>query len=416
MKIGFFSVKIKSIKSFISISLGQNANLFAFCSSLVEIKKMPESKKFFLFLFFLALIIGSLFFLKTPYTEYYVSQESLVLNTNAEEKIQHIKTPDSVKGIYMTSWVAGTKNWRAELVNFIDSTELNSIIIDVKDYTGRISFETNDADIKKIGSSENRIPDIKEFVEDLHKRGIYVIARISVFQDPFFTKKRPDLAVKTKSGAVWKDRKGIAWLDPASVEVWDYTVKIARETEKVGFDELNFDYIRFPSDGNMQDIKYSFWDEITPKAEIIKNFFAYLDKELKSAGVPLSVNLFGMTTWNDDDLNIGQILEYAAPYFDFIAPMIYPSHYISGNFGFENPAEHPYEIIYSGMARATDKLLKASSTPAKLRPWLQDFDLGAEYDAPMILLEKKAVYDAGINSWMLWDPANRYTRNAILKE
>jgi hypothetical protein len=360
------------------------------------------------------------FLLKTekPFSEHYINehytnQEASVSNKKLDKKIKHLKTPDSVKGIYMTSWVAGAKNWRKNLVEFIDSTELNSIIIDVKDYTGRISFETNDPYIQKIGSSENRIPDLKEFIGALHDRGIYVIARISVFQDPFFVQKKPELAVKRKDGKIWKDRKGISWLDPASKEAWDYTVKIARETERVGFDELNFDYVRFPSDGNMADIKYPYWDEITPKAEIIKNFFAYLKSQLSDVKVPLSVDLFGMTTWNNDDLNIGQILEYAAPYFDYIAPMVYPSHYPKTFQGFANPADHPYEIIYSGMMRAREKLLNASSTPKKLRPWLQDFDLGAEYDASMVLLEKKAVYDAGINSWMLWDPANKYTRDAI---
>jgi len=326
---------------------------------------------------------------------------------------QHIKTPESVKAIYMTSWVAGTKDWRASLVSMIEETELNSIVIDVKDYTGRISFEVSDPVLKEIGSYEKRIPDIKEFVDYLHKRDIYIIARISVFQDPFMVKKRPDLAVKNESGTVWKDYKGISWLDPASKEVWDYTVRIARETESVGFDELNFDYIRFPSDGNMKDISYDHWDEVTPRAEIIKNFFAYLDAGLSDLPVPLSADLFGMTTTNSDDLNIGQKLEYAAPYFEYIAPMVYPSHYPKTFQGYANPAAHPYEVIHYAMTGGVEKLIAASSTQSKLRPWLQDFDLGATYDAAMVRKQKQAVYDAGLNSWMLWDPANRYTRGAL---
>jgi hypothetical protein len=326
----------------------------------------------------------------------------------------HLETPEPVKAIYMTSWVAGTKDWRESLVKLIEKTELNSLIINVKDYSGRISFRVSDPVLKSIGSDENRIPDIKEFIEDLHKKNIYVIARISVFQDPFLAKQRPDLAVKRKStGGVWKDYKGITWVDPASQEVWDYTVRIAKEAERVGFDELNFDYVRFPSDGNIKDIAYDFWDESTPRSVIIRNFFAYLSSELEELGIPLSVDLFGMTTTNSDDLNIGQILEYADPYFDYIAPMVYPSHYPKNFQGYINPAQHPYEVVNFAMNSGVQKLIAASSTSSKLRPWLQDFDLGATYDASMIRKQKQAVYDAGLTSWMLWNVSNRYTREAL---
>jgi hypothetical protein len=325
----------------------------------------------------------------------------------------HLKTPDSVKAIYMTSWVSGTKDWRASLVQMIEETELNAVVIDVKDYTGKIFFKTDDPVIYKINPVEVRAHDLKDFITHLHRKNIYTIARISVFQDPHLAKVRPDLAVKRTDGAVWKDRKGLSWVDPASPEVWDYTVRIAKETEKMGFDELNFDYIRFPSDGNMSIIKYTFYDGKISRAEALKNFFAYLKKELSSANVPLSADLFGMTTWNTDDLNIGQVLENAAPYFDYIAPMVYPSHYPATFQGFKNPAEHPYEIVNTAMIRASERLTAASSTPLKLRPWLQDFDMGAEYDAPMVKKQMQAVYDAGLTSWMLWDPSNKYTRAAL---
>ena len=160
------------------------------------------------------------------------------------------------------------------MVKMIEETELNSIIIDVKDYSGRVAFETSDPEIKKIGSEEIRINDAKEFLQSLHDKGIYAIARISVFQDPYMVKHRPDLAVKRKSGEVWKDYKGLAWLDPCSKEVWDYIIRIAKETERVGFDELNFDYIRFPSDGNMKDIAYDFCAPEIPKEDLMEEFFA----------------------------------------------------------------------------------------------------------------------------------------------
>jgi hypothetical protein len=326
---------------------------------------------------------------------------------------KHLKTPKFVRAVYMTSWVAGTENWRAELVGLIEKTELNAVVIDVKDYTGRIAFSVSDSVLEKYGAEENRIRDVKEFINELHEKNIYVIARISVFQDPFFVKKRPDLAVKRRNGGIWKDYKGLTWVDPASKEYWDYIVRVARETEAAGFDELNFDYVRFPSDGNMKDISYPFWDQSISMAEALRQFFEYLDGRLSDLNVPLSVDLFGLTTVHSDDLNIGQVLEYAEPYFDYIAPMVYPSHYPKGYYDYSNPALHPYEIIYDALKTASQRLIAASSTPSKLRPWLQDFDLGAEYSAEMVRKEKQAVYDAGLTSWMLWDPANRYTRKAL---
>ncbi|MCK5021981.1 MAG: hypothetical protein KAR54_01900 [Candidatus Pacebacteria bacterium] len=340
-----------------------------------------------------------------------------------EYRATHITTPDQVKAIYMTSWVAGTINFRNRLIKLIDETEINSIIIDIKDYTGKISFEIEDKDLKKYDAVENRIFDIKELIELLHNKGIYVIGRISVFQDPHLVGQKPDLAVKkNKDGDVWKDYKGISWLDAGSVEVWNYAVNLARESYNIGFDEINFDYMRFPSDGNMTEIYYPISedrimrDPDKGKAKIMQEFFVYLSNGLNDLDLMLSVDLFGMVTTNADDLNIGQILEYALPFFDYICPMVYPSHYPRDFIGLSNPAEYPYEVIKYSMDKAVEKVLNASSSIDKLRPWLQDFDLGADYTAEMVRAQIQATYDSGLDSWMLWSAANTYTRGALLKE
>ena len=327
-------------------------------------------------------------------------------------KVRHIATPTAVRAIYMTSWVAGTDGWRKELVDFVKKTEVNSIVIDVKDYSGHILFDTGDEIIKKSGAEEVRSKDMKEFIEILHDADIYAIARITVFQDPFYSKNHLSTAVQRKNGTLWKDRKGLSYVDPSSQEFWDYIIRIAQASEKVGFDELNFDYIRFPSDGDMKDIRYpvSDFSNGQTKSKILESFFAYLQKGLASTGVPLSADVFGMVTTNYDDLNIGQVLESIAPYFDYIAPMVYPSHYPPTFLGYKKPAEYPYEVVKFSMEKAVGRMITASTTPSKLRPWLQDFNLGATYDAAKIKAQKKAVYDAGLNSWMMWDPANKYTR------
>lgn len=329
--------------------------------------------------------------------------------------VAHQSTPASVRAIYMTSWVAGTPTIRNRLINLLETTELNAVVIDIKDYSGRIAFVVADPELTATGAVEIRIPDASAFIADLHRRGVYVIGRVSVFQDAYFVSKHPELAVhRLSDGQVWRDRKGITWLEAGATPVWDYTVKIARAAHAIGFDEINFDYIRFPSDGDIRDISYNYFDPAREtRAETLKRFYAYLARELAPLNIPISIDLFGLTTTSFDDLGIGQVLVDTAPYFDYISPMVYPSHFASGFLDFANPAAHPYEVVNYSMSSASGRLMAASSTPNKLRPWLQDFNLGATYTAEMVRAQIQAASDAGLTSWMLWDPNNRYTRAAL---
>lgn len=344
----------------------------------------------------------------------------------------YVATPEPLKGIYMTSWTAGTPSLRSGLVKLIDSTELNAVVIDIKDYSGKIVFPISNPALKAYGSEEVRVPDMQDFIGTLHQKGIYVIARIAVFQDAYFVNYRPDLSVKNKAGtAVWKDHKGISWIDPGAREYWDYIILISREARKIGFDEINFDYIRFPSDGNMQDISYPF-SSTTPKVEVMRQFFEYThDKISENDGTPLgaygrlklSADMFGMVTTAKDDMGIGQVLEDALPYFDYVAPMVYPSHYPATFIGFAVPEAHPYDVVHFAMqsavarrnALASSTALVSSSTVATLRPWLQDFGLKMDYGSAEVSAQIRAVSDVGLTSWILWSAANRYTVGALGK-
>lgn len=354
------------------------------------------------------------------------------------ERRPHVKTPSSVKAIYMTSWVSTVKPWRAQLLQFINESEINAIIIDIKDYSGYITFDTEDPVLASMNVEEIRSKDLKEFIEELHRNNIYVIARITVFQDPVYAKLFPSEAVQTRSGEIWKDRHGLHFIDPSSRKFWDYIIRISTAAEKVGFDELNFDYIRFPTDGNMKDMVFPISgpklqrhsqsntpNPVTsgniatripaPKEAVITEFFKYLRAHTKPLGIPISADLFGMTMTAHDDVNIGQTLTGTAPYFDYICPMVYPSHYPVNFMGFSNPAMHPYEIIYHVMSVGSARMTAMGENPKKLRPWLQDFNLGAKYDAEKVRAQIKATYASGLDSWMIWDPRNKYTRGAYLK-
>lgn len=373
----------------------------------------------------------SIFLFVTPYfseTSYSIDAPKEVIAKKEKEKITeppkpvHVETPEPLKAIYMTACVASTPSWREKLKEMIKTTELNSVVIDIKDSTGSISFVDESLQTNHGGGCV--VKDMKEFIEELHKEKIYVIGRISVFQDPLYTKLHPELAVKSYStGGVWKDRKGLSFVDVGAKKYWDHVIDIANSAYNVGFDEINFDYIRYPSDGNMKDAHYTYTIGTSTKSEMVENFFSYLHEHLKGKGMKISADLFGLTTVAMDDLGIGQVLEKALPYFDYIYPMVYPSHFGPGSAGFSKPAEHPYEIIKYSMNGALEKeeayKIKngiSTSTPSKIRPWLQDFDLGANYGVPEVRAQIKATYDAGITSWLAWDAGNKYTPGAFLTE
>ncbi len=371
---------------------------------------------------FLILLAGGTFLLVKNFEDsatasYTKAVAAVKILPPAPPAVKHLPTPDPLKAVYMSSWTAGSPAGRERIIKMIDETEINAVVIDVKDSTGAVSFKMDDPTVAKVNPFEDRISDIDGLIKELHDKNIYVIARVAVFEDPHLSKVRPDLAVKRKSdGGTWHDRKGLSWTDMGSSEVWDYNIAVAKSAYKIGFDEINFDYVRFPSDGNMEDIEFSSLEGKTvSKPEVLKSFFAYLSASMRKSHVPISADLFGMTTTSKTDMGIGQVLENAMPYFDYIDPMVYPSHYPDNFNGYKNPAAVPYDLIKYVMSSAVERMVAASSTPAKLRPWLQDFNLGAIYTAPMVRDQIKATYDVGLNSWLLWSAANRYTEAALEK-
>lgn len=359
----------------------------------------------------------------------------------AVPKVAHVARPNPMRGIYMSQCVVGTPSFRDSLVKFIEETELNSVVIDIRDYTGKIAFPTNNPALEDMESDECGARDMKAFLETLHAKGIYVIGRITVFQNPFYASLHPQEAVQKKSGGVWKDRKGLAFVDVGSKPYWNTVVELGKESYAIGFDELNFDYIRFPSDGNMAEADYM-WSRGKTKAEALEEFYKYLSDALRPTGAVLSADLFGYVTVHEDDLGIGQILERGLPYFDYIYPMTYPSHYNSGFAGIKNVNGDVYGVIYHSLApaelranattttlasfaftpiastspaspetssRGGPQLYRKPSYPGKIVPWLQDFDYPVDYTPAMVAAQIKAAADAGIDSYIFWDAGNKYS-------
>jgi len=389
--------------------------------------------------------------------EILTEEPSAIIEKDFRPIVSHVPLPKQVKAIYMTSCVVGTPSFREKLVNLIKETELNSLVIDIKDYSGTLSFNPENENWKSAWqASKCGARDMREFLASLHEAGIYTIGRITVFQDPFYSEKHTADAVKRADGVtVWRDYKGLSFIDVGAKNYWEHLLDLVVDSYNIGFDELNFDYVRYPSDGNMQDISFthahnSEWG--SDKQANLEAFFAYLFEEIndetnfadykhentgREKNIPFtSVDLFGMTTTNFDDLSIGQVIERAAPYFDFIAPMVYPSHYPNNFLGLGNPNNHPYEIVYHAMVSGVNRLLATStpvagflherigtSTPAvykkpvfpasHLRTWIQDFDYGGNYDIAEVRAEIQASYDAGVMDFMIWAPSNIYTKGAL---
>lgn len=335
--------------------------------------------------------------------------------TTPVKVVSHIKTPEHVKAIYMSSWVAGTPSVRENLIKLIEDTELNAVVIDVKDNTGVLSWE-------------GRIRDIDELIEELHAKNIYVIARIAAFQDPAYIERNPGSAVTNiNTGKIWRDRKGEPWVDTGSVAMWEYLGSLGKETYARGFDELNYDYIRFPTDGDLKAMRFPISGErgLTDKRTIVRDFYKYLHETFSPLGIPISGDVFGIITTNANETKtLGQDMGDALLYFDYVAPMVYPSHFYAGTAGYANPAAHPGPIISYSMggavaiieSMASSTGMSTSSLAAKLRPWYQDFDMGATYTAEMVRAQITAGEKLNIRSWMLWDPANKYTPSALKVE
>jgi len=334
--------------------------------------------------------------------------------------------PVEFRGVYLSVWSAGSAARVSRVIEMAREGLINTVVIDVKDATGYVGFDTDVPEVTAYGAKRVVIRDIDGLVERLQAEGLWVAARIVVFTDPRLAEVRPDLAVHsaarlTMNGGVpgeetlWRDRRGLAWIDPAAREAWAYNAAIAEDALRRGFDEINFDYIRFPSDGALADMVFPVWRQSRPRREVLREFFAWLRTRLGAAVI--SADLFGLSTVNRDDLGIGQVIEDALPYFDYVCPMVYPSHYAPGFIGKQNPAEYPYEVVFYSMKTAADRLSAlGDGARAKLRPWLQDFDLGADYTPEMVMAQVQAARDAlgeDYVGFIVWNPRNVYQTEAL---
>lgn len=378
-----------------------------------------------------ALLIFLIFFMTVNNDRYDVNAEqSVKIQNNSDYLVQTapdwaiMKKDIQVKGIYMTGNTASLKSRFDSLVKLVNATELNAVVIDVKDDNGMMTYSSKLPNVIFAGANNNvRIKNIDDVIKTLKANDIYPIARIVTFKDRRAGDKFANLAVKSKNGSIWRDRHGMSWLNPYNKDAWDYIVDIAEEAATKGFREVQFDYVRFPTDGNTSLIDYGSHDGGKTKAEAIADFLAYARQRLGSMGVVVSADVFGLVTTAKDDMGIGQNLEALAQSVDVLCPMVYPSHYGKGSYGVSEPDFEPYKIVNRSISIAEDRIavLESNNNKARLRPWLQDFTASylphyQKYGAAEVRAQINAAYDAGVKEWILWNAANNYTAGALDKK
>ena len=328
-----------------------------------------------------------------------------------------------VRGIYISGPMAGSTELFQNILDSAAGTEINTVVIDFKDDQGRITCPVDSPVASEIGACRPYVQDMKELIASLKERGLYVIARVVAFRDPWLAEKKPEWSLHLADGSLYRDRQGMAWVDPYRKEVWDYLVEVGTEAKEAGFDEVQFDYIRFSTEGTMRDVVFD--EAVTgglSKTDVITEFVKYAYENLASQGLFVSADVFGTIIGSDIDAQaVGQVYTEMAKHLDYICPMIYPSHYGPGNFGLEHPDTMPYETVLEALKKSQmvmDQAAEADghvSSQAIVRPWLQDFTasyLGEgnyiPYGYNEVQRQIQAVKDAGYDEWMLWSAANRY--------
>ena len=334
----------------------------------------------------------------------------------ASPERDRVRKPDAVRGIYIGAWSAGKRESLDRLIRLADETEINAFVIDVKDVTGEISYASRVPLAEQVGATGRiKIGNLRDVLERLKEHDIYPIARIVVFKDPLLAEARPDWSIRHKEdGGIWADNKGVHWVDSFNRDVWDYNIELAREAIALGFSEIQWDYIRFP-DAPGSVLKNATYPARNGRTMVegIREFMVYSRDRLADLDVPLTADVFGVTT-SAGDIGIGQVWEQMADVMDVLLPMVYPSHYPRGTWGYPNPNAAPYQIVRKALGHGVNRN-KAIEDAAGIRPWLQAFTMGdPDYGPRHIRAQIDAVYDAGLTEWILWHPGVRYPAEAFV--
>jgi hypothetical protein len=320
------------------------------------------------------------------------------------------RPPSPVRAIYVNAWAFGGRRF-SELVKLADRTEINAFVIDVKDDTGYLTYRSEVPTAIAIGAnSQQRARDVRERLRVLREHGIHPIARIVVAKDPLLATRKPEWSVRHVDGGLWRDRLDFAWVDAFNDSVWVYAAQLAAEAVRIGFAEVQYDYVRFPDEPERRLASAVFAGRRpgeTKRQGVARNL-QLLRERTRALGVPFTIDVFGLTTSATSDMGIGQMWEDLVTTADVVLPMVYPSHYGRGHYNLVRPNSEPYTVIRRAMQDALRRSAPLGKT-AEIRPYLQAFTLGQPRYTPVEVREQiRAAEELGIRSWVLWNPRSAY--------
>ncbi len=334
----------------------------------------------------------------------------------AAAPVTYVPKPDTLRGLYVNRWAAlGDRMW--ELVGIARRTEINALVIDVKDDRGFVLYRSRVPLANAIGADTNRPMSPRRLValfDSLRANNVYPIARIVVAKDPLLASTRREWAIKRRAdGKPWLDKKGRPWLDASQPAVWQYAVDLAREARDLGFSAVQFDYVRFPDDSRLaREATFPLAHGRT-RAQVIRDQLGVVRKALEPTGMQMTIDVFGLTATDTTDMGIGQRWEDFIDRADVVLPMTYPSHFAPGTYGLGNPNAHPYATIDHALKDIQGRNAGLAHV-AQIIPWYQDFTLGPPaYGAAQVRAQIQAGYHNGFYSWILWNPGSRYTTAAL---
>jgi hypothetical protein len=319
--------------------------------------------------------------------------------------------PATIRAIYLNAWAFGGKRFY-DLIRLADSTEINAFVVDIKDDTGYLTYRSSVPTAIQIGANTKlRAPDAAARVRTMIAHGIHPIARIVVAKDPLLASNKPGWSVQDKRGGLWRDRLDFAWVDAFNDSVWVYASQLAAEAVKLGFAEVQFDYVRFPDEPKAR-MAYAIFPGRKPgesSRDGVRRNLALLRDRIKPLDVPFTIDVFGMTTNVEVDLGIGQVWEDLVATADVVLPMVYPSHYYNAIYGVSHPNSEPYRIVRNALEDGIRRNARLGGTTATIRPYLQAFTLGRPRYTPAEVREEiRAARDVGIDSWVLWNARAAY--------
>jgi len=314
-----------------------------------------------------------------------------------------------VRALYVNRWASQSRRRMTKLLATADSTEINAFVIDMKDEFG-LNYKTANKTFAQNAGTAPTVPNVAALLDTLKAHNVLAVARIVVFKDSVTARVHPEWTIRRTDGSVWRDKTGLAWVNPYHRELWDYNIGVAEELVRLGFHEIQFDYIRFPEPYASLPAQVFPGSNNVSKPDALAAYLKEATTRINKLGVRSTADIFGLVTTVSGPLEVGQLWEKISPNVDVVLPMVYPSHYPRGSLGVPYPNADPYTIIFKAITRARERDEKLGiKEPEHIRPWLQAFTLGKpEYGAEQLKAEKRAVYDSGYDGWVMWNPGSIY--------